>query len=765
MSLSVLIFEISLMRVFSVLLRYHFVFLIVSMSMCGLGCGGILWAFIQKKLQSHVKPENMIFILSILTGILMPACIILLFKSPVKDFLTRYTVISFVPFLPFLLAGSFFSCVFQNYGSFSGRIYFADLAGAGIGCLLVLVLLKVGGINSCFGAGAICLFGAVIAVSGSKSIRKMLLSTMTLTVLLLLIIINHKGKYFDIPYVSAENGQLVKPLFTAIDQSNGSIVYTEWNAFARTDVVEFPRLADIKYIYTDGDVPTTMHLFDGKLSSVNYLKNTVFYLPFADLQNPKVLSIGPGGGIDILVSILGGSNDITGVEINPSMFSIMDKFAQFNGNLYKHHGVKIYLDDGRSFVKRTKERYDVIYLALTQSATGQNVGGVLTEGYIHTKEAFRDYLDKLNDTGMIVFVTQNELLLLRGFATFLQIFNNVHDPSALKRLMVFMCPQQMFETTPYRYVLIAGKKNFSSQRLIKTKNLAEKMGLVAVFVPGMAAKSPFDKFGDFVDVEKFVNTINSMLDQPVNLRPVSDDSPFFLDLTFGVPKQFQMLLLVIVIASIACMLNVILRNAQDIRNKNFTIPFFVFYFAIIGLGYMLVEIALIQEFILFLGHPTFAVSIVLFGLLASSGIGSYVSQFWGKNILKKVMITSIIIGATGFFYLVFLQNILDTCIEHARLLRVLISLTLILPAGFLMGILFPSGMKMITDYRKENIIPWLWAINGLMSVCGSIIAMMIAKTNGFSGAFLTGTFSYILIFPVCLILNSINYNFMDGGRK
>ncbi|MGC8805652.1 MAG: hypothetical protein ACP5QD_06955, partial [Candidatus Ratteibacteria bacterium] len=446
------------MRVFSVLLRYHFVFLIVSMSMCGLGCGGILWAFIQEKFQSRVKPENMIFILSILTGILMPICIILLFKSPVKDFLTRYTVVSFVPFLPFLLAGSFFSCVFQNYGSFSGRIYFADLAGAGTGCLVVLLLLKIGGINSCFGAGAICVFGATIGVSGSKSIRKTLLSITTLAVILLFIIVNHKEKYFDIPYISAENNHIVKPLFAAIDQSNGSIVYTEWNAFARTDVVEFPQLTGIKYIYTDGDVPTTMHLFDGNLSSVNYLKNTVFYLPFADLQHPKVLSIGPGGGIDILVSILGGSNNITGVEVNPSMFSIMDKFAQFNGNLYRYPGVEVYLDDGRSFVKRTKEKYDVIYLALTQSATGQSVGGVLTEGYIHTKEAFSDYLEKLEKDGMIVFVTQNELLLLRGFATFLQIFNKTHDFSALKHLMVFMCPKQMFETTPYRYILIAGKE-------------------------------------------------------------------------------------------------------------------------------------------------------------------------------------------------------------------------------------------------------------------------------------------------------------------
>lgn len=738
------------------------------MSMCGLGCGGILWAFVQKKLKSHAKPENTIFTLSILTGILMPVCIILLFKSPAKDFLTGYTVISFIPFLPFLLAGCFFSYVFQHYGSSSGNIYFADLVGAGTGCLLVLWILNLGGINSCFIASAICIVAAIIAGAGSMSRRKNLVSIFTLCLILFLIVANHRGKFFDIPYVSAQNNQIIKPLFTAIEQSNGSIVYTEWNAFARTDVVEFHQLQDIKYIYTDGDVPTTMHFFDGNVSSIiSALKNTVFYLPFADLKNPRVLSIGPGGGIDILVSILAGSKNITGVEVNPSMFSIMERFAQFNGNLYQYPGVRVYLDDGRSFVKRTEEKYNVIYLALTQSATGQHTGGVLTEGYIHTKEAFTDYLEKLEEDGMIVFVTQNELLLLRGFATFLQIFNKVHDPSALKRLMVFMCPEEMFEATPYRYVLIAGKQNFSSQRLIKIKNLAENIGLIPVFVPGMVAKSPFDKFGDFVDVETFVSTINSMLDQPVNLKPVSDDSPFFLDLSVGVSQQFKILLLIIVAVSIVCMLNVVLRNIEEIRNKNFTTGVFVLYFAIIGLAYMLVEIALIQKFILFLGHPTFAVSIVLFGLLAASGTGSYVSQFWKQDILKKLMITTALIGAVGLFYLIFLQNVLDAYIQLSRVIRTLICLLLIFPVGFLMGIPFPSGIRIITQSRKQDIIPWLWTINGLMSVCGSIIAMILAKASGFSSTFFAGTSSYLLLLPLCLILYSKKYhvNFFGGGER
>ncbi len=209
------------------------------------------------------------------------------------------------------------------------------------------------------------------------------------------------------------------------------------------------------------------------------------------LKNPKVLSIGPGGGLDILVSIFAGSNDITGVEVNPSIFSIMDRYASFNGNIYSYPGVKVYLDDGRSFVKRTEEKYDIIYLALTQSATSQSTSGVLTEGYIHTKEAFADYLEKLTNDGMIVFITQNELLLLRGFATFLSILSQTDKISFFLIYMVFMVGEEQFETTPYRYILVAGKDAFSKERQEKIKNLAEKIGSYSCFCTGFCCKATF----------------------------------------------------------------------------------------------------------------------------------------------------------------------------------------------------------------------------------------------------------------------------------
>lgn len=755
-------FEISLVRIFSVLMRYHYVFLVVSMSMCGLGIGGIL-AF--NLLQRQKNYSMTMFSLAIFTGITMPLSIILIFKTPLKNFLTSYTTISLIPFLPFLLAGAFFSFVFGKFGKWSGKIYFADLIGAGAGCIAVLYLIKIfGPINITFITGATVVIAGMI-IAGRGKLSAQITSAIVLCILFICVFINKDNKLFNIPYVKEDQSGIVKPLFSIAGnpETGASIVYTEWNAFARTDVVEFPDAPDIKYIYTDGDVPTTMHFFNRDLQSIESLKNTVFYLPFADMKNPKVLSIGPGGGIDILVSILGGSESITGVEVNPSIFSIMNLYSHFNGMLYNYPGVKVFLDDGRSFVKRSKEKYDLIYLALTQSATSQSASGVLTEGYIHTREAFRDYLDKLTDDGMIVFITQNELLLLRGFTTFLSLLNLPHK-SGLLNMMVFTVPETQFETTPYRYILIAGKKSLSHERKNKIKSLAERIGVIPVFVPGIVEKSPFDDFGEHVDVQRFVNKINRQMKNPVNIMPVSDDMPFFLDLSFGVPLQFKRLFLLVFLIASGVSGLLIFRNWKMLsEKKDFILPVFIVYFAIIGIAYMIVEVSLIQNFILFLGHPTFAVSLVLFGLLAGSGIGSFHSQLWETNIVRRVMLTSLLTGIIIVVYGFSLHRILESFLYLNRFIRTLISLFMIMPVGFLMGIPFPSGIRLMNQYGQQ-IVPWLWMINGLMSVCGSLIAVMIAKTMGFIAALFTGGLLYILLFLICsFYLKSKTISFLKGG--
>jgi hypothetical protein len=176
-SLSILIFEISLIRIFSVLMRYHFVFLIVSMAMCGLGFGGILSAYLREKIQNEEKITEIIFFLVLITSISIPLSVILILKTPLKDFLLGYTAISIIPFIPFMIAGAFFSYVFETYGSIMGKLYFSDLIGAGAGCLVVLYLLKIfGGINTVFFVSAIIAMASFILAWKSLTWKKPIIS-------------------------------------------------------------------------------------------------------------------------------------------------------------------------------------------------------------------------------------------------------------------------------------------------------------------------------------------------------------------------------------------------------------------------------------------------------------------------------------------------------------------------------------------------------------------------------------------------------------
>lgn len=172
---------------------------------------------------------------------------------------------------------------------------------------------------------------------------------------------------------------------------------------------------------------------------------------------------------------------------------------------------------------------------------------------------------------------------------------------------------------------------------------------------------------------------------------------------------------------------------------------------------MLIEIAMIQRFLLFLGHPTFAVSIILFSLLAGSGIGSFSSQFWKKNLLEKIMITGLLTGFVIGFYVFSLNEIFDALLYQTKFVRTLASFALVFPAGFLMGMFFPSGIRILNQYHPHS-IPWMWAINGLMSVFGSVVAMVIGKIDGFAEAFACGGTGYILIFLMCAAAKSKRLN-------
>jgi spermidine synthase len=750
-SSGILIYEISLTRIFSVLMRYHFVFLTVSLSMCGLGVGGMITPFLRRKMSAYPKKDNNLLEISCIAAALtMPLSIVLIFLTPLKSFLTSITFIPLVPFIPFLCAGVFFSHLFEIFGNFSGKIYFADLAGAAIGCLLVIPILQlVGGLNATLAAGAFCLASCFLLGLMKKKRIFAICSMVFLFCTVLLSARSGYGSILGIASIKTKNAGFIKPLYQAVDNpvEMPRIIYSEWNAFAKTDVVEFPGI-NLKYIYTDGDVPSTMQYFNGDFSSISDLKQTVFYLPFYACEAKRVLSIGPGGGLDILVALLGGSKEVTGVEINRSIFSIMKRFSWFNGGLYDRPEVNVFLDDGRNFIRRSQDTYDIIYLALTQTATTQSGTFVLNEGYIHTVEAFRDYILHLNENGVLVFVTQDRNLLFRAILSTLSVLSKISPvDESRKHLLALAVSEEAFSTTPYRYALMVRKQPFSPALCSTILEKAQKQKFQPVYVPFI-----HESILEGRTFQEITRKLSRESGPAVNLAPCSDDSPFFLDLSFGIPGTLvRTLLAVIVIAFIYSFLVIKGNQIRTFGRQNVYLAYFAFYFALLGTGYMLIEVILIQKFMLFLGHPTLSITAVVCCLLLGSGIGSFSTRSWREKMLARVCIAATGVALMVALYTVILNKIFAVAISEQLITRLALTFVLVFPLGYFMGMPFPAGMKVLKQLNGPS-IPWMWGINGLMSVAGSILAMICGKSIGFTDVFLIAACLYGMVALAGLVI-------------
>ncbi|MBM3500210.1 MAG: hypothetical protein FJX74_16255, partial [Armatimonadetes bacterium] len=374
-SAAVICHEIALTRCFSVLLRYHYVFLIVSTATFGLGLGGLL-----DYLLLRPRPGEAWGRLAWLAAglALLPAlAVLVLFHPPVSHHLTSLWLVAGVSMAPFLVAGLFLSCVWRSFAGLGGRLYAADLGGAAVGSVAVIAALQLfGGTGAPMAAGVLAGLAAVGLAWQVEGAARRAVACLATVAPAALLVANLATGFADLPAVPVTSDRTVKTLYQELsDPAQGAkVIYSDWNAFARTDVVQYhppgePEPWPDLYVYTDGDVPTNMKPFDGDMRKVlPDIERFIGFLPFR-LQRPeRVLLIGPGGGLDVLLAFAAGAREIDGPELNPSIPEVMRHFADLNGHLYDHANVNVCVDEGRSFLTRTERPYDMIYMALTYSA-------------------------------------------------------------------------------------------------------------------------------------------------------------------------------------------------------------------------------------------------------------------------------------------------------------------------------------------------------------------------------------------------------------
>lgn len=746
--------EIAMTRVFAVVLRYHFAFLAIAIALCGLGVGGYIahW-FRQLKEQSFSW-----FIVGFALATLFATWFLVSVLMP--NFPTAFWLAGLIALLPFLFLGLTLALIFDRYSTFSGYLYGSDLAGAAAAAAGSILLLDAfGGLNT------------LIFVSGVSFLAAAILNSQGFASRFVFLVVsigcfgfsfaNRDYRLFDLPPIKHAQPEVVKPMLAELATGKSKIVATIWNSFARTDVVKDEGVDDSLHIYTDGEVPALMvRLRKGDLRDGLRLMNYLLGVPYALLTFPKakgekrrqidsVLALGSGGGVDVVCSLIAGAKRVDAVDINPAMKVFSEKFREFNGGIYEKRGVNFYITDARAFVKQTKRSYDLVIMALTQTATMGKAGLALVESYVHTKEACRDYWKVLSERGMVALITQEPALALRWWLTCLEVVQDQTDkqPSdAALHLAWWELPRELWGTTPHRQLVIMSRQPFGNEDAELLRAITERWKIVPVFVPFVAADEPLRSVvkGEYSAEDVISETLWRY---QINVRPVTDDAPFFADLSTAVPPMmWQFAISAVVLVSVFGLIAGFVErknlSSQGFSRQGWWLP--TIFVSLLGIGFMLVEIGLMQRTILLLGSPTHTLALFVCGLLLGGAFGSAMTQRQPQEKLPEWAVTACAIVSASTAVLGLIISLLVNALHALPLwLRALSLFTLTVALGIPMGMPLPSAMRMAQVSWVVS-VAYLWGVNGVMSVVGSVGAVLTGKLLGYSKAVILGAACYLL---------------------
>ncbi len=832
----VLVLEISLTRVLSVLLRFHFVFLVISAAILGFGLGGMASLSSIRALRERVGDRRVLVALALAAAVSVPLALFLVFRTPLSQRIFHPLLVPAASIGPFFLCGAFISYAFDRAVKLAGKVYFADLLGAATGSLaVILVLNALGGINAALAASLFLVAGAAALALGSGCSGR--IATAVVAVGCVAVLVANTGERviglsaLDLSEADLSTGS-VKPLFSPVELGSAElgsrIVATDWNAFARTDVVSNEGDPTL-YVYTDGDVPTNMLHYDGTPESVRDAAEMIGFAGIVAGPRESVLFIGPGGGLDMHMGWQAGVERMVGVELNPSIPSLMYDFRDLNGGIYAMEGVSLYVDEGRSFIRRRGDRYDVIYTALTKTATTQASGLTLVESHVFTGEAFRDYLEHLTPGGRIVVVLDGETIVRRALLTAVQalIERGETTSEAMRHCALVALPRpdrslqvladiadehnldgaalragargiatdsSLWWTGPYSHMLIVtkepldeagaralrdvftrpwldlgdfrararydrflgvvaselsdriGEKGLSDEeraRILETR-AREMRGLETLYLPFEREKH--EGLNMLASGSKSVAEYAES--RPQALEPVRDDRPFFIALTRGLNPLLKRLTYIPVGAILlgllifgACVGRSALRGHARVGEHGAAFG----YFALLGVGFMLLEVPLSQKLVLFLGYPTLTLSVVVFSLLLGGGLGSLWSQRRAEaDLASTVRLAALVAAALGALHALAIPSLLTALQGLPVFARSLVAVALVIPLGMALGVPFPAGMRMASSVLP-GLAPKLWGVNGILSTAGTVLAMLGGRYLGFTRTLLVGCGVYLLV--------------------
>ena len=749
LSASLLCFEIVSTRIASVIFFQDYAFITLSLALLGIGCGS---AFAYYRIKPGDDPSRMTSRALLALGVLLCFFIV----ATIEFSITQPFVFLLFVVLPFVASGVVYAQMYRSYSSLSFKLYAADVTGAAVGAMASLGLIGYfGGPNTILLLALVAFTVAAFSLHPTLSTIKRAASYGVLAVSFVLLIMNGRNEFLGMVPI----GNFPEKDFYYVypnAATTSTIIDSRWSIYGRSDLVRYSDQDMVRQLFVDGAAGTQVYRFSGDVQHTQSTLQALLLqhtnaIPFLCLNRDEkrsMLVIGPGGGKEVLLGLFGDVDSITGVEVNPDFVNIVKDHKDFDGGLYTEFPrVRTIVEEGRHFVKQTRETFDLIVMALPSTAQMQNIEPFATsENYLLTKEAIGDYLKKLTPEGRLLFTVHNTWELIRLIATVESVFQDMGVAAdEIKNHFVMV-------EAEYAPTIVIKKKAFTFEEAQRWKStcLAMPHNIPTVtYLPfGLtdANHSPTSRF--LVGASKSPDQLQAYMNvSRYDISPCTDDRPYFYKIFKGIPGEYAWLLVGTLGVSILVLwlpFRSMKGKQGDNSLKNVSLPLMVL--ACTGIGFMVLEVSLFQKLVLYLGSPTISLSVLLCSLLVGMGAGSFLGRnAFGDDIRKRIHMASIGIVAVGILLFLLSPVLLTMSLGFELPLRAAAGFLVVLPLAVVLGVPFPSCIQMLSLGRNERYIPWLYGVNGTMSVLGSVLAIVVSMLLGFSIAYGVGLFFYLCI--------------------
>ncbi len=766
-------------RMVSAKLLNNFAFLVISLTMLGFASSGAFLSRYRGRLMARI--EETLPIAACLFTLTLLGASALFYRAADADgpptvagFASAYLYSALLAVLyavPFGFCGLILGLLLSDPDLRVRRVYFFDLLGSALGAILVIPAITSLGVERSAVLGCAVLLLSVLLFSPPRSPSTRGWSVAA--VLAVLVSGLWPESIFHMTYPSRSwLGQ------TQVAGSNYTLEYIEWDPVARIEVSRIPPPSGfgwrsligtnpalarrIERVLTQNNNAFTYALsYDGRKESLEGVDGTIYAAAYetSATRTPKALVIGVGGGFDILTALRYDASSVVGVEVNGATLDILKRqYRSYFKAWVEDPRVTLVHDDGRHYLASNSETYDILQLSGVDSNSGTNAAAqVFSESYLYSSEAFDLYFSRLRPDGIMNLMRMEYAPprhMLRALVTAVASLRRAGVARPAQHIVMVTADDGSFTA------MLVKKTPFTTEETERTRAWAARTGLLHVSAApdGSGGRNEYQAFLSLGDPATEARLAQSY---PFDIRPATDDWPFFFrhsywwhlwstnppikSLPAGLPA-LELGLIVLFTISVTAAVLFVYVPLRLLASRGLTIPHqnrYVIYFASIGVGYLALEVGLIQKLGLFLGHPNYSLSVVLASLLMASGLGALFSERLLRALGNRPRFVSMTLAMLVLFEVLVVLPLLPGLVAQPFVVRVLLAAALVFPVGLLLGVYFPVGLEQLKR-QAPDFTPWAWGVNGIASVVAPVLSVAISTAWGTQSLLLAALPVYLL---------------------